>query len=294
MEIPIMLILGLIAFAIAPFIGMLIIGIDRKLTARLQGRIGPPVLQPFYDVVKLFGKSELVVNRAQTVFAAMFFATTVFATLMFFLRMDLLLVFFVLGTGVVFLALGAYSVKSAFSFIGGNREVYQLLAYEPILLLAVFSMGYMTGSFRIDAMMHLDKPLILSIPLALAAMVIVLLIKMQKSPFDISTAHTEVISGPLIEYSGKYLAIIKLAHWYELTLLLGIMGLFLYDPHRLLLSIILIAVMVVIVYFVMMVIDNVTTRLTWKEMVTISLATGVALIGVNLMAIVIWGVPPWA
>jgi ech hydrogenase subunit B len=285
------LLIGLLFFILAPFIGMLIIGIDRKLTARLQNRMGPPIVQPFYDAVKLFGKSELMVNRAQIIFALMFFSMVVFATLLFCLRADLLLIFLILSSGVVFLALGAYSVKGGFSHLGGNREVYQMLAYEPVFMLAIFAMGYVAGSFNVDTFFRLDKPLIMVIPLALAAMIIVMMIKMQKSPFDISTAHTEIISGPLIEYSGKYLAIIKIAHWYELSLLFGIMGLFLWIPGHLILSVILIAIMVAVVYFVIMIIDNVTPRLTWKDMVIFSLAIGVTLVGINLMYLVITGGP---
>jgi ech hydrogenase subunit B len=283
------LVIGIIVFILAPFIGMLIIGLDRKITARLQNRIGPPVLQPFYDAVKLFGKSELMVNRTQMIFAVLFFSTVAFATLLLCLRADLLLIFLILSTGVVFFALGAYSVKSGFSFVGGNREVYQMLAYEPVFLIAIFAMGYATGSFNVVDIFKLDKPLIMVVPLALAAMVIVLMIKMQKSPFDISTAHTEVISGPMVDYSGKYLALIKVTHWYELSLLLGIMALFLVIPGNMLLSVVLIIVMIVVVYFVLMVLDNVTPRLTWKEMVVFSLAIGMTLVGINIFYLALTG-----
>jgi len=282
-------VVGVVAFVLAPFIGMLILGLDRKITARLQNRIGPPVLQPFYDVVKLFGKTELMVNRTQIIFALMFFATVAFSTLLLCLRADLLLIFLILSTGMVFFALGAYSVRSGFSFIGGNREVYQMLAYEPVFLIAIFAMGYATGSFGVDAIFKLDRPLIMIVPLALASMVIVLMIKMQKSPFDISTAHTEVISGPMVEYSGKYLALIKIAHWYELSLLLGIMALFLIIPGNLILSAILIVIMIVVVYFVVMIIDNVTPRLTWKEMVVFSLVIGMTLVGINIFYLALTG-----
>jgi len=272
--------IGFIFLLLAPFIGMLVIGLDRKITARMQNRIGPPVLQPLYDVIKLFGKEDKIVNRGQVVFAYAFFVMVVLATSLFCLRSDLLVIFFLLNAGAIFMVMGAYSTRSAFSTIGANRELLQMLAYEPIFLLVIFSIGYAVKSFTIDA---IYEPLILKLPLALVAMVIVLMIKMQKSPFDISTAHTEIISGTMVEYSGTYLGLLKLTHWYELFLILGTMALFVIIPGNFVLSIIAMLVLIAVVYGIVMLIDNITTRLTWDALLKVALPLGIGLITANLI-----------
>ncbi|MGC9059869.1 MAG: respiratory chain complex I subunit 1 family protein [Thermoplasmata archaeon] len=279
-------IIGIVMFLLAPFIGMLVIGLDRKITARMQNRIGPPVLQPLYDVIKLFGKEDKIVNKGQVIFAIAYFVMVLLATLIFCLRSDLLVVFFLMNAGAIFMVLGAYSTKSAFSAIGANRELMQMLAYEPIFLLVIFSIGYSVNSFEVIA---IYTPLILKLPLALIAMVIVLMIKMQKSPFDISTAHTEIISGTMVEYSGIYLGILKLTHWYELFIILGVIGLFVVIPGSFILSVVAMLILLAVVYLAIMVIDNVTTRLTWDALPKIALPIGLGLITINLIYVVVAG-----
>ncbi|MEM3445518.1 MAG: NADH-quinone oxidoreductase subunit H, partial [Thermoplasmata archaeon] len=157
-------VVGIIFFLLAPFIGMLVIGLDRKITARMQNRIGPPILQPLYDVIKLFGKEDRIVNKGQVIFAIGFFGMTLLATVFFCLRSDLLVVFFLLNAGAIFMVLGAYSTRSAFSAIGATRELIQMLAYEPVFLLVIFCIGYAVKSFEITA---IYEPLILKLPFAL-------------------------------------------------------------------------------------------------------------------------------
>ena len=91
------LLYGLIYLAIAPIIGGLIIGIDRRLTARMQGRVGPPLLQPFYDVLKLFEKEKVVVAKSQNLFVLGYLAFMALTGVLFFSGGDILLVIFALG-----------------------------------------------------------------------------------------------------------------------------------------------------------------------------------------------------
>ena len=87
----------ILAFLIlAPILGGLLSGLDRKISARMQGRIGPSILQPFYDVQKLLSKQFIVVNYAQIFLVVSFFATVVFTGAMFFGGSDILLCFFLL------------------------------------------------------------------------------------------------------------------------------------------------------------------------------------------------------
>ena len=125
---------GLIA---GPILGGLVSGLDRILTARMQSRIGPPVLQPFYDVVKLLFKEPLVVNVWQVFCAYCYIAAASISVVLFFLQSDLLLIFFVQAVGAVFLVVGALSSTSPYSQIGAHRELLQILSYEPLLVLVV-------------------------------------------------------------------------------------------------------------------------------------------------------------
>lgn len=132
-------------------VGFLAAGLDRILTARLQSRVGPPLLQPVYDVVKLLGKEALIVNAWQAFCACTTLLAAVLAWLFFVLQSDLLLVFFVQAVGAVFLVVGALASGSPYSHIGAHRELLQMLAYEPLLILVFIGMYLETGSFRLES-----------------------------------------------------------------------------------------------------------------------------------------------
>ncbi|MBE3134650.1 MAG: NADH-quinone oxidoreductase subunit H, partial [Acidobacteria bacterium] len=112
----------------APLAGGLLAGIDRKLSARLQGRWGPPILQPFYDVAKLLQKENIVVRRSQSFYIYFFFVFTVFTGGLFFSGGDLLLTIFALTLAGIFFVLGAYKASSPYSFIGAERELIQMMS----------------------------------------------------------------------------------------------------------------------------------------------------------------------
>ena len=269
----------LVLLFLSPLAIGLLMGLDRKLTARMQNRLGPPILQPFYDLIKLFGKDRRVMNNSQAVFgvAAMLLQLSAFVILV--TGGDLLIVFFVSGAGSFSLVLGAFSARSPFSYFGAQRELLQILAYEPILFLAIFAIGYREGTFLTNG---IGQDLIFVLPLALLALLPVVLIKMEKSPFDIAVAHTEIISGPYVEYSGRYLAYTEIAHWFELGILFGIMTLFFQDPN-IYLSIAGKIAIVLAFFLVALLIDNSTARLTRGRMVKFTLAFGMTLIGANIL-----------
>ena len=275
---------AVIAVIVMPLVGGLLRGIDRKLTAHMQGRIGPPIIQNFYDLVKLFGKKPMVAGRPQLIFAYVYLALIITAVTFFALRQDLLVVLFILGFGCVCLVLGALSVKSPYSQFGGHRELLQMLAYEPILLLAVIPIALKTGNFSIANIFDNGQPLLPSLWLTFIALVIALDIVMRKSPFDISSsehAHQEIVRGVITEYSGPYLAIIELGHWYELILLLAILGLFWIVGSLWWLSIII----PLAIWFILLVLDNICTRLTWSLMIKFAWSIGLSLIALNILII---------
>ncbi|MGP8080479.1 MAG: respiratory chain complex I subunit 1 family protein [Dehalococcoidales bacterium] len=274
----------IIAVIVAPFLGGLLVGIDRKLTAHMQGRIGPPIIQPFYDIIKLFGKKPMVAGNAQLVFAYIYLALIIAAVVLFGLQQDLLMLLFILSFGTLCLALGALSVKSPYSQLGGNRQLLQFLAYEPILLLAVIPIALKTGSFPVAGIYKYGQALLPNLWLTFIALLIVLAIVMRKSPFDISGsehAHQEIVSGVVTEYSGPYLAIIELGHWYEVILLLAVLALFWVGGGLWWLSIII----ALASWFIMLIVDNITARLTWSWMVKFAWGIGISLVALNILFI---------
>ena len=220
----------MLAFIVlAPLAGGFLAGADRKLSALLQGRYGPPLRQPFFDVFKLFQKERIVVNKFQNFSIILFFLFTVFSGALFFAGVDLLLVIFSFALAGTFLILGGFSVGTPYSHMGAQREVIQMAAYEPMVILMAVGMYQVTGSFKVsDIVMH-QAPLILYLPGVFAGFLYILTIKFRKSPFDLSMshhAHQEIVRGITTEFSGPALAVIEITHWYENVLLLGMVYLF--------------------------------------------------------------------
>jgi ech hydrogenase subunit B len=219
----------LVFLVLAPFVGGLLAGIDRKLSARLQGRYGPPVRQPFYDVLKLFQKERIVVNKFQNFNIVLLLVFTVFSGALFFAGADLLLTIFSLALAGTFFILGGFSVGSPYSHLGAEREVIQMVSYEPMVILVAIGMYQVAGTFKVADLVQLQKPLILYLPGVFVGFLYILTIKFRKSPFDLSMshhAHQEIVRGITTEFSGPALALIEITHWYENVLLLGMVYLF--------------------------------------------------------------------
>jgi ech hydrogenase subunit B len=244
---------------LAPLFGALIAGLDRRITARMQGRIGPPILQPFYDVIKLLRKDPIVVNRIQVVYAFLHLAFMVLALLLLVLGQDSLMFLFIFAFSTLSLVLGGMCVRSPYSRIGSQREIILMVAYEPILILLMIGMYLANGNFLLASPLSANHPMLQTLPLLFIALLVVIAIKLQKSPFDIATshhAHQELIKGLTIEYSGPYLAIIEIAHLYEIALLFYLVMLFWAS------NLILGGLLALAVFFLMTVVDNAFARLT--------------------------------
>jgi len=219
----------LVFLVLAPFVGGFLAGIDRKLSARLQGRYGPPLRQPFFDVLKLLHKERIVVNKFQNFNIVLLFVFTIFSGALFFAGADLLLTIFSLALAGTFFILAGFSVSSPYSHLGAEREVIQMVSYEPMVILMAVGMYQVTGSFKVADLVQYPKPLILYLPGIFAGFLYILTIKFRKSPFDLSMshhAHQEIVRGITTEFSGPALALIEITHWYENVLLLGMVYLF--------------------------------------------------------------------
>jgi len=267
---------------LAPVIGGLVCGIDRKITAHMQGRVGPSILQPFYDVGKLFEKEQTVVNETQIFYAICYIIFMIFTGALFFAGGDLLLVIFALTLAQIFLVMGAFASNSPYSYVGAERELLQIMAYEPMVILAAVGMFVATKSFNVSDIASTTIPVVLLIPGIFLGFLYVLTIKLRKSPFDISTshhAHQEIVKGVTTEFSGPSLGLIEITHWYETVFLLGFVYLFFgFNP--------LIGVAaVIIVYLLEILIDNTNARVKWQLVVKSSWLIAAVVSVVNLAAL---------
>ncbi|MBN2250638.1 MAG: NADH-quinone oxidoreductase subunit H [Candidatus Altiarchaeota archaeon] len=266
----------------APFIGGLVAGIDRKITAKMQGRVGPPILQPFYDVLKLFEKEKVVVSRSQNFYVLAYIVFIVFSGALFFSGGDLLLVIFALTLAHVFLVLGAYSAFSPYSQIGAERELIQVMTYEPMIILYAVGMYMATGSFYVSEIATSGRMLIAYLPGIFLGFIYILTMKLRKSPFDLSTshhAHQELVKGVTTEFSGSTLARVDISHWYENVLLLGFIYLFFaFNPA-------LAVVAIFATYLLEIFIDNTYARFKWPLAMKSSWLVAALLGVVNIAAL---------
>jgi formate hydrogenlyase subunit 4 len=255
------LLLSLAYFFLTPLVGGLLSGLDRRISARMQGRIGPPILQPFYDVLKLMEKEILVVRRSQNFYILFFLVIMVFTGGLFFTGEDILLVIFALTLAGIFFILAAYKASSPYSFLGAQRELLQMMAYEPIVIFTAIGMYMVTKSFYVREIMAFKTPLFFYLPGLFFCFVFILAMKLRKSPFDLAAshhAHQELVRGITTEFSGKALAMIEIAHWYENVLVMGFVYLFFAaNPIP--------AVgFTLAIYFLAILIDNTFARVKWQ------------------------------
>ena len=271
---------ALLAIFAVPFIGAFLVGLDRKLTARMQSRIGPPLLQPIYDVIKLLHKEPIVVNRVQIICAGLHLIFMVLCVVLLALGQDMLMALFILAFSTISLILGGMSVRSPYSRIGSQREIMQMLSYEPILILMLVGIYLINDSFMARDILASGKPLLLSLPLIFPAFLMVMAIKLQKSPFDFSTSHhghQEIIKGITLEYSGPFLAILEITHWYEIFLLFFIITMFWATsiPVGLLIA--------AVCFFCEILLDNIMARLTWPWMLRFMWTVALGLAVTNVL-----------
>lgn len=272
---------------LAPFAGALLAGIDRKISARMQGRQGPPITQPLYDVGKLLKKETRITNSVQVVYLVTFLIFIIITGAMFFAGMDLLMVFFILTTANLFLVVAAYASGSPYAAMGANRELMQMMAYEPMVLIFSVGLYVVTGTFRVDEIVssyHL--PAIVYLPGIFIGFVFILTIKLRKHPFDLSTshhAHQEMVKGITTEFNGTMFAIVEISHWYENIFLLGVLALFFLNGYTW--SIIVAIAALIICYFVEILVDNTNARVKWQIMFKNSWIITAVLGAINLIII---------
>jgi formate hydrogenlyase subunit 4 len=214
----------------------LLTGFVRKAKARLQRRRGPPVIQPYRDLVRLMRKEVVLAESASwlfrvipyVVFAATWVAASLVPTfrsgLYFSWTADLIAIIALLGSARFFLALGGLDVGTAFGGIGASREVTIASLAEPAMLMIVFTLALVAGSTQLSTMagfmLSSQVGLRVSLGLALIALIMVAIAENARMPVDNPATHLEltmVHEAMVLEYSGRHLALIDLAS--ELKLL---------------------------------------------------------------------------
>lgn len=215
------------------FISFMAEYLDRKLHARFQNRIGPPWFQPFADFIKLVGKEDFTPLEGDSVVyhAAPAVSLTAVITAFFYIPLwnsravysfngDLVVVLYLLTLPTLGFFLGGWYSRSLFSMIGAVRTLTQLFAYEIPLLLSILAPAILAGSWslsEISAFYSAHPWFWLANIVGFCVSVVTLLGKLEKVPFDIPEAETEIVSGCFTEYSGRLLAVLRLALNVELV-----------------------------------------------------------------------------
>lgn len=279
--------IGIAAYIIfAPVIGCFLAGLDRKITARMQGRKGPSIWQPLYDIRKLFSKETIIVNKTQFVHVCCFLVFMIVTGGLFFGGFDILLVFLSLTTAAMFYVFAASSTNSPVSMMGANRELLQMLSYEPMVLLVAVGLYMAQGTFEVREIIGMDLPAIVKLPGVFIGFVAILTIKFRKSPFDLSTshhAHQELVMGISTDMSGKMYGLIELSHWYENVFLFGVVALFF--TFNSVWSIPLTALGLFLVFFIEILIDNINARVKWDFMIKFAWSVTIFAAGTNLLVL---------
>ena len=264
---------------LAPLAGALLDGLDRRLSARMQGRQGPPFLQPFYDIAKLFSKQMLAVNSVQMFLLLSYLIFLAVAGSLLFAGEDILMCLFMLSTADMFLVMAASSDSSPFSTLGAGREMIQIMAYEPMTLLLAVGFYMSTGSFQVRDIVSQPVSAVVAMPGFLLGLLFIMNIKLRKSPFDLSTshhAHQEIVKGLTTEMAGPTLAVMNIAEYYEVTMMLGLVGLFFVNSDPV--SWPLAVVACLFAFFLETLWDNISARVKWRTLLdscwVVTLLTG--------------------
>jgi formate hydrogenlyase subunit 4 len=299
------IIVSVIAYIVlAPFAGGLLAGLDRKIGARMQGRVGPPVLQPFYDVLKLLEKEAITVNTGQDFYVGCCLFFMIVTGSFFFAGLSMLLVIFTLTTAGLFLVVAAYSSNSPYAQVGAERELLQMMAYEPMVLITAVGFYLITRlpdtvmlSFNVADVLRNGNLGIIYLPGIFIGFLFILTIKFRKSPFDLSMshhAHQELVKGLTTEFSGKTLAMLEISHWYENIFLLGFV--FLFFANGTAVMAVIGVIVCLLAYFLEIFIDNVNARMKWQFALNSSWIVALTFGAVNLLVMYVatilynWGV----
>jgi formate hydrogenlyase subunit 4 len=220
----------LLVLLLAPFFQ----GVMRRITARIQSRQGPPLLQPYFDLLKLLGKEDIESGDTPAMqrFAVYLSLATVL-TLAWFVPMgfaapmngvaDAYLLIYLLTLCSVCTLLAGFAAGSTYSLIGVSREMMTMVALEPLFAVVLLAAAVHARSLRLEVVLNASIYATAGFPWSAVILLALMLLSfqgfVQRVPFDISEAETEIMEGPLLEYSGPKLALFRYAQMIKLVIL---------------------------------------------------------------------------
>jgi len=228
---------GLVILFGGTILGMVYKGLDRKLAAQMQGRIGPPLRQPFFDVVKLMIKENIVPDHAVGWLYNLMPVISLVAvgTLLFYLPLggfapllagygDLILILYLLAVPSLAMMVGGFAAGTPFATVGAQREMVMMMAYEFPLAVTMVSLAWRLSAelpgvsvfslavLSANPLWTMVGPLgIIGLVILFCSLMVVTPAELAKIPFDIPEAETEIAGGLLAEYSGRNMAMFYLA-----------------------------------------------------------------------------------
>ena len=220
-------------FLFAGVAGLFLAGLDRKVLARMQRRVGPPLIQPLYDFLKLLGKETIIPHNANKLayLGAPVIGTVSLSIMILFIPLcgmtvtrfngtaDLIVLLYLLTIPGVAMIIGGAASGSPFAGVGISREMVTMMAYELPLILVFLAVAKKVGGGslcfslgEIAAWQGENGCLLFHWSMIPAALALLLVIPAEvgTQPFDVAEAETEICEGPLVEYSGAPLALFKL------------------------------------------------------------------------------------
>jgi NADH-quinone oxidoreductase subunit H len=220
--------------------GLFIEYIDRKLYARFQNRVGPPWFQPLADFIKLIGKEGIIPSKADkgvfkilpafavaSVSCVILYLPVWNITALFSFKSDLIVVLYLLTIPTLTFFMAGWSSVSLYATLGAVRTITQLFAYEVPLFMALLGPALLADSWSVSeiAAFYYKNPLLslVNIPGFIVA-VIAMQGKLERVPFDIPDAETEIVAGFFTEYSGRFLAMFRLGIDIELVVLVSLVS----------------------------------------------------------------------
>lgn len=233
------------------FLGLLYKGFDRKITAMMQARIGPPLRQPFRDVKKLFMKETIIPDTAIPWLFNFAPIVSLIAPLIALVYLpfgpfepimegygDLILILYLLAIPAVAMALGGLSSGSPYATVGAQRELVLMMSYEFPLAIAAVTLAYKFNTFSLATIS--SQPVWNTVGamggmgfiLILGALFAVIPGELSKVPFDQAEAETELAGGLFVEYSGRNLGIFYIAEVVKM-IVVGALLIALFFPHNL-------------------------------------------------------------
>ncbi len=216
-------------------------GVERKVKARLQNRQGPSLFQTWYDLLKLFRRpSTEPMNSVRWLFritpplvlASLLLSASVIPSILPFSMNfwgDMILFVYLLSLSSIAITLGGFASRNPYAQIGSHREMSMLMAEEFALAFILAGLAVSAGGLSFTRMFPL--PLKVSSIVGILAFAVITYISGSRLPFEVSEAEPEIVEGPLIEFGGRSLGVLKLALYLKRILLITVLLDFFIPSH---------------------------------------------------------------